>query len=99
MTQCYLCNEQLSLQRFEQLDGESRPICGRCFYKLYMISFSHDCYIRYSPESNSIRVHNVSNSFFDLDLFSYNDLKKSQKYRLNKIKFDATYLYAFRIGV
>jgi hypothetical protein len=97
---CYLCNkQQISLWRFEQLDGDLRPICSKCFYKLYTINFPYDYCLLYLPESDSIRAQTTSSYLFGLNLFSYKDLKKSQKYRFGKIKFNAGYLYAFRIGV
>lgn len=98
MSRCYLCKSQFPSQRLEQLDGELRAICVKCFKKLYMVDFSHDYYIRYSSKSNFIAIY-IKGTLFELNLFSYEDLKKFQKRKIKKVKFNTTYLYSFGIGV
>jgi hypothetical protein len=66
-----------------------------CFYeKNDTVSY----YIYYS--NNRIQIRNSKREImFILDVFSYQELKKSLKYKVNKDKFNSAYFYDFMIGV
>ena len=93
---CYLCKYKISFYT-EYLDNQERLLCSECFHELNDIIFPHDCYIYYSINRLQIR-NNEQELMFFLDIFSYKELKRSLKYKIKRKKFDATYLYDFRIG-
>lgn len=94
---CYLCGKKNSYY-VEYFDNKERYICRDCFEKLNEIKSPYKQKLFYRLLFIAISSEK-RDTLFDINIFSYKDLRISSKHRLNKTKFNATYLYNFRIGV